>query len=161
MAQRHLRRERSNHTLQATALVHEAYLRLVDQTAAEWGGRAHFFAVAAQAMRRILVDHARNRLAQKRGGEAGRVSLEEVGGCEIPAREGTAGPHEVDLIDLNEALDELGALDAQLVRVVELRYFAGMTVEEAAEVLGVSPRTVKRAWAVARAWLYGRLGRGQ
>lgn len=158
MARRYLLRERSDHTLQPTALVHEAYLRLVDQSSARWSNRTQFFGVAAQAMRRILVDHARGRAAQKRGGNVVRVVLGDPEG-EAVAAEGSAVtlPRDVELIDLDDALRALSAVDPDLVRVVELRYFAGLTVEEAAEVLGVSPATVKRDWVVARAWLFQRL----
>lgn len=158
MAQRYLRRERTDHTLQPTALVNEAYLRLVDQSSARWSNRAQFFGVAAQAMRRILVDHARGRSARKRGGDAVRVVLRETEG-DAAAVDGSAVtvPRDVELIDLDDALRALATLDPALVRVVELRYFAGLTVEEAAEVLGVSPATVKRDWVAARAWLFQRL----
>lgn len=158
MAQRHLRRERSDHTLQPTALVNEAYLRLVDQSAARWRNRSQFLGVAAQAMRRILVDHARGRAAQKRGGDAVRTALGEPEG-DATALDGlvATAPRDVELIDLDDALRALGALDPTLVRVVELRHFAGLTIEEAAEALGVSPATVKRDWVTARAWLFQRL----
>ena len=145
LADSYLRRERPDHTLQPTALVHEAYLRLVDQTV-ELQNRAHFFGVAAQVMRCILVDHARAHQAAKRGGGAHKLSLDEV----AELAEGQA----VDLIALDDALKALAALDPQQSRVVELRYFGGLTVEEAAEVLGVSPATVKRDWTTARAWLH-------
>ena len=158
MAQRYLRHERSDHTLQPTALVHEAYLRLVDQSSARWNSRAQFFGVAAQAMRRILVDHARGRSTRKRGGDAVRVVLGEPDG-DAAAFDGSAVtvPRDDELIDLDDALRALAVLDPPLVRVVELRYFAGLTVEETAEVLGVSPATVKRDWVAARAWLFRRL----
>jgi RNA polymerase sigma factor (TIGR02999 family) len=144
-AQRYLRREAPGHTLQTTALVHEAYLRLVDQRQARWESRSQFFGVAAQLMRRILVDHARRHHAGKRGGSA-------IG---VPLEEGTAAAHErdVDVVALDEALTRLAALDERQARVVELRYFTGLGIEETAEVLGVSPATVKREWAIARAWL--------
>jgi RNA polymerase sigma factor (TIGR02999 family) len=158
MARRYLRRERPDHTLQPTALVHEAYLRLVDQSSARWSNRTQFFGIAAQAMRRILVDHARGRAARKRGGDVVRVALGEPEG---PTSQGEAFavtvPRDVELIDLDDALRELTALDPHLVRVVELRYFAGLTIEETAEVLDVSPATVKRDWVAARAWLFQRL----
>lgn len=144
-ARRHLRRERPGHTLQTTGLVHEAYLRLVDQREANWQNRAQFFAIAAQMMRRVLVDHARSRHAGKRGGSAIHVTLEEA---TAPAEEPG-----VDLIELDEALTRLAALDPQQARVVELRYFTGLGIEETAQVLGVSPATVKREWTIARAWL--------
>lgn len=159
MAARYLRRERADHTLQPTALVHEAYLRLVDQTSARWANREQFFAIAAQAMRRILVDHARGHDAQKRGGDVVRVPLGDAGDAEggpLAAAPSTA-PREVALVDLDEALRELAGLDPELVKVVELRYFAGLTIEETAAARGISPATVKRDWAAARAWLFRRL----
>jgi RNA polymerase sigma factor (TIGR02999 family) len=140
-----LRGEREGHTLQPTALVNEAYLRLVNQHDVVWQNRAHFLAVAGRLMRRILVDHARTRARQKRGGLMTRVTLDD-------ARIG-AVERDLDLMALDNALTELKAVDEQLSSIVELRYFGGLTVEEAAEVLGVSPRTVDRAWATARAWL--------
>jgi RNA polymerase sigma factor (TIGR02999 family) len=144
-ARRHLRAERANHTLQATELVNEAYLRLVDQRQARWQNRAQFFGIAAQAMRRILVDHERSRHAAKRGGSAIQLPLEEA--------HDVAEASDVDLMDLDEALTRLAALDPQQGRIVELRYFSGMSIEETAEVLGISPATVKRDWSMARAWL--------
>ena len=144
-AARYLRRERPGHTLQTTALIHEAYIRLIDQKNVRWQNRAHFFAIAAQLMRRILVDHARSRQAAKRGGSDIKLPLEEA----MIASEG----REVDLVALDEALERLAAIDPQQSRVVELKFFSGMTVEETAEVLDVSPRTVKRDWNVAKAWL--------
>jgi len=146
LARGYMRRERPDHTLQATALVHEAYLRLMEEQAVDWQGRAHFFAVAAQLMRRILVDHARARQAAKRGGDAPRISLEEDF---VYAEEKSGG-----LVDLDEALARLAELDPRQSRIVELRFFGGLSVEETAEVLGISARTVKRDWNVARAWLY-------
>jgi RNA polymerase sigma factor (TIGR02999 family) len=145
-ASRAMRREGGAHTLQATALVHEAYLRLVDQSRVEWKNRAHFFGVAAQAMRRILVDHARARHADKRGGGQAAVSLENVGAQE----EGDAA---TDVLALHDALQKLAAVDPDQARLVELRYFGGLSIEETAEALGVSISTVKREWAVARAFL--------
>jgi RNA polymerase sigma factor (TIGR02999 family) len=147
-AARYLRRERPGHTLQPTALVHEAYLRLVGHPGA-WRNRSQFFGVASNLMRRILVDHARRRRAAKR--DAVRVALDDavVGAAE----------RDVDLVCLDAALEELSALDARQGRVVELRYFGGLTLEEAAEVLGVSVATVKREWTLARAWLFDRLRR--
>jgi RNA polymerase sigma factor (TIGR02999 family) len=142
----YLRRERAEHTLQPTALVHEAYLRLVGYQA-PWRTRSQFFGVASNLMRQILVDHARRRRAAKR--DAVRVALDEAA---APAAE-----REVDLVRLDDALSELSALDARQGRVVELRYFGGLTLEEAAEVLGVSVATVKRDWTLARAWLFDRL----
>jgi RNA polymerase sigma factor (TIGR02999 family) len=146
LAKRYLRHERPGHTLQTTALVHEAYLKLVDQKKASWQNRVQFFATAAKVMRHILVDHARSRRAYKRGGDYCRLSLDEA---VISSEEKDA-----DLLTLNEALDSLAVLDPQQGRVVELRVFGGLTVEETAEALGVSPRTVKREWSMARAWLH-------
>jgi RNA polymerase sigma factor (TIGR02999 family) len=144
-AARYLRRERPGHTLQTTALIHEAYLRLIDQRSVRWQNRAHFFAISAQLMRRILVDHARSRQAAKRGGSNIKLPLEE----EMIASAG----REVDMVALDEALERLAAMDPQQSRVVELRFFSGLSVDETAEVLGVSTRTVKRDWNVAKAWL--------
>jgi RNA polymerase sigma-70 factor, ECF subfamily len=146
-AERAMRREGAEHTLQATALVHESYLRLVDQRRVEWRNRAHFFAIASTIMRRVLVDHARARLTAKRGGHADRVSLSAA---EPATPEGT---DEADLLALHDALEKLTALDPDQARLVELRYFGGLTIEETAEALSISPATVKREWAVARAWL--------
>jgi len=143
------RRERLNHTLQATALVHEAYMRLVDQSRVGWENRAHFFGSAARLMRQILVDHARSHNAAKRGGGEIKVSLAEDMAL--------AGPRELDLIALDVALDELAALDEQQSRIVEMRFFGGLSIEETAEVLGVAPATVKRDWNTAKAWLYRRM----
>ena len=148
-----LRRERPDHTLQPTALVHEAYLRLADEPDARWENRAHFLAVAAQAMRRILVDHARGRNAQKRG--SGEV-LRPLDGIDVEAF--SAGPA-IDLLALDEALARLALLDARQARVVELRFFGGLTVEETAAVTGLSDRTVKREWQMARAWLRREMAR--
>lgn len=144
-AARALRRESAGHTLQATDLVHEAYLRLVDQRRVRWAGRAQFFGLAAQTMRRVLVDHARTRHAAKRGGGAQQITLDDTAAAE------DAGG--VDVLALDDALGRLAALDARQARVVELRYFAGLGIEQAAEVLGVSAATIKRDWTVARAWL--------
>ncbi len=152
-AARYLRRERPGHTLQTTALIHEAYLRLIDQKNVRWQNRAHFYAISAQLMRRILVDHARSRQAAKRGGSDIKLPLEEA----IIASEG----REVDLVALDEALERLAAIDQQQSRVVELRFFSGLSVEETAEVLGVSPRTVKRDWNVAKAWLRREISEGE
>jgi len=151
LARAHMRRERADHTLQATALAHEAYMRMVDLDRIDWRDRAHFFAVAAGVMRRILIDHARKRRAARRGGGAPHVPLEE--GLRL------AADRPDELVDLDEALERLAALDTRQARIVELRFFGGLSVEEAAVVLGVSPRTVKREWAVARAWLRAELGR--
>jgi len=144
-----MRRERSDHTLQATALVHEAYMQLVDQSRVNWQNRAHFFGVAAQLMRRILVDHARNQGAQKRGGNQQVLSIDESIG--MPS------VNEVAFDELDEALSRLQALDAGQARIVELRFFGGLTVEEVAEVIGVSTATVEREWRMARAWLHHQL----
>jgi RNA polymerase sigma factor (TIGR02999 family) len=151
LASHAMRREQAGHTLQPTAIAHEAYMRLVDQHRVDWQGRAHFFAVAAEMVRRILVDHARRRGRLKRGGNAQREPLSV-------AMNGAAGA-DADLLDLDAALEELAALDARQARVVELRFFGGLTVEETAHVLEVSPRTVKGDWTVARAWLRDRLDR--
>ena len=148
-AERAMRAQPPGHTLQATALVHEAYLRLVHREGAEWNGRAHFFGVAAKAMRSILVDHARGRGAAKRGGGADPITLANV--------EDTGG-QDMDVLDLNEALERLAALDPRKGSLVELRYFAGLNLEEAAAALGVSPATAKREWRLARAWLRRELG---
>jgi len=146
LASRYLRQERPGHTLQTTALVHEVYLKLVDQKNANLQNRVQFFAVAAQVMRHILVDYARSRKASKRGGGYCRLSLDEG---VLSSEENDA-----DLLSLNEALNSLEAIDSQQSRVVELRVFGGLTVEETAEALGISPRTVKREWSMAKAWLH-------
>ena len=151
LANRYLRRERSDHTLQPTALVHEAYLKLVDQKNVKWQNRAHFFGVAANMMRRILVDHARKHTADKRGGVAEKLPLEE----EILLV--SSDEKSMELLALDEALENLAKIDEQKSRIVELRYFGGLSVEETAEVLGVSPITVKRQWRMAKAWLYGQI----
>jgi RNA polymerase sigma factor (TIGR02999 family) len=144
-----MRRERGEHTLQATALVHEAYLRLVDQRRVEWRNRAHFFGIAAQMMRRVLVDHARARLSAKRGGDARQVTLERV----IDAGEAEGADAGLEVLALHEALERLSVLDPLQARLVELRYFGGLNIDETAEALGISSATVKREWAIARAWL--------
>jgi len=149
LAARQLRGERSDHTLRPTALVHEVFLRLKDQHQGALQNRVQFFALAAQAMRRILLDYARARHAAKRAGSHERVSLSDQ-----PASEGA---RDLDVIALNAALEELQAIDPEKVRLVELRFFAGLNVEEVAEVLGVSPSTVAREWRLAKAWLYRRL----
>jgi RNA polymerase sigma-70 factor (ECF subfamily) len=147
-----LRRERSGHTLQPTALVHEAYLRLVNQDRAVWRNRAQFFAIASEIMRRILVDRARARSMRKRSGQWSRVSLvDDVA---------SASPREVDLLDLDAALDELAALDRRKARVAELRFFTGLSLEEIGLVLDISLATTMRDWQAARAWLFKRLTRG-
>jgi RNA polymerase sigma factor (TIGR02999 family) len=142
----HLRRERSDHTLQATALVHEAYLRLVHQHSVDWRNRAHFFAIAAEMMRRILVNYAVQQHADKRGGKAERFSLDDATSL--------AAQSEVDLLLLDEALRKLATFDVSQARIVELRFFGGLTVEEVAEVLEISESTVKREWRAAKAWLH-------
>jgi RNA polymerase sigma factor (TIGR02999 family) len=151
IAARHLRRERSDHTLQSTALVHEAWLRLADQNNTSWQDRAHFFAAAARLIREILVDHARKRLRLKRN--AGRPALALDESLDVP--------HEkhIHLDQLDDALTALAAHDESLARIVELRFFAGLSIAETAEVVGVSPATLKREWAVARSWLYRELTR--
>jgi len=149
IARHHLNRERASHTLQTTALVHEAYLKLIDHNSVDWKNRAHFFAIASQAMRRILIDHARKQIAEKRGGDGEKISLDEIDAIAIKPDQ--------TLLALDEALNELEKIDRQQSRIIELRYFGGLTVEETAEVLQISPRTVAREWAMARAWLYGNL----
>ncbi len=151
MADRYLRLESPGHTLQPTALVHEAYLRLIDQTQVTWQNRAHFFGVAAQMMRRILVDHARTKKREKRGGPARKLSLDEVMNL---SKERAA-----DLVLLDDALEALNTIDPRKSRVVELRFFGGLSVEEAAEALDVSPQTVMRDWKLAKAWLYQEIKR--
>jgi len=150
IASRQLRHEHREHTLDPTALVHEAYLRLVDQRSATWENRAQFFGVVAQVMRRILVDYARARYAKKRGGSAVLVSLEA-------AAAEPSDPQVADIIAIDEALGRLAARDPDQVRIIELRFFAGLSVEETAHVLARSPRTVKREWRLAKAWLYQEL----
>ena len=150
LAAGYMQGESPGHSLQPTALVHEAYVRLIDQRQVKWRNRAHFFGVAASMMRRILVDHARARRAEKRGGDMEKVTL---AGDEIAAE----GPNEVDVLALHEALERLAAFDPQQERVVELRYFGGLTIEEAAEVMGISPATVVRDWTFAKAWLRAEL----
>ncbi len=149
LAASYMRRERPDHTLQATALVHEAFLKLVEQRSVNWQSRAHFFGVAAQLMRRILIDHARGHLRQKRGGEHKKVSLDEAF---IFSEQQSA-----ELLAVDESLTRLSKMDQRQGRVVELRFFGGLSVEEAAEVLGISPKTVKRDWSIAKAWLYADL----
>jgi len=145
LARAYLRHERQGHTLESTALVHEAYMRLVDQRDVQWHSRNQFFGIAASLIRRILVDHARARLAAKRGGSSVKLPLDEaMAAAEI---------RDLDLIALNDALRALGNTDEQQARIVELRYFAGLTIEETAEVVGISPATVKRDWLVAKAFL--------
>lgn len=146
IAHNQLRYERANHTLNTTALVHEAYLKLVEQPEAEWENRAHFYAVAAQAMRRILVDYARKHRAQKRGGGAEKLPLDEA---LVMAPERAE-----ELLALDEALAQLETLDARHAQIVEYRFFGGLTIEETANVLNLSPATVKRDWTLAKAWLH-------
>lgn len=150
LAASHLSAERSDHTLQPTALVHEAYVRLIDQRTTDWKDRLHFFSIASRIIRRILIDHARARLADKRGGDRTLVSL---------ADHDVAGPApDVDLLALDEAMEELALLDERQARIVELRYFGGCTLEEIAGLLDLGRRTVDRDWQAARAWLFLRLG---
>jgi RNA polymerase sigma factor (TIGR02999 family) len=151
LAGAYLRRERSDHTLQSTALVHEAFMRLVNQQDVRWQSRAHFFAIAAQMIRRILVDYARSQHAEKRG--AGAVKLELDAALAIPLKT------DVDLVLLNDALDRLAELDPRQSRLVELRFFAGLSIEETAEVMQLSPATIKREWHSARAWLFREISR--
>jgi len=153
LARRNIRHERAGHTLQPTALVHEAYLKLVDQRQVKWHDRAHFYAVAAQVMRRILVDHARRHAAAKRGGAIAKLSLDDI--------ISTAPAPNVDFVLLDDLLERLATFDERQSRVVELRFFGGLTVEETAEALNVSPATVKSDWRVARAWLYSELQGGE
>ncbi len=146
LARHYMQSEKPGHSLQATALVNEAYIRLVDQQRVDWKNRAHFFGAAAQIIRRVLVDHARSRGRLKRGGDDVRVTFD-----------GDIGPRsevQGDLVALDDALNQLAKLDPQQARVVELRYFTGLSIEETAEALGISPATVKRDWATARAWLF-------
>ena len=151
VASRQLRKERADHTLQPTALVHEAYIRLVDQRQVDWQNRAHFFGVAANVMRRILVDHARRHGASKRGEGVRCVSIDE-------AKDVAAASNEIPVLALDQALDRLEKVDSELAKIVELRAFGGLTIEEAAHVLSVSPSTAKRDWRTAKAWLNRELG---
>lgn len=141
-----LNKERRNHTLQTTALVHEAYLRLIDQNSIDWQNRAHFFALSATMMRRILVNYAKDRHRLKRGGKEENLPLDEALHVAVKDRE-------IDLLDLDRALDELAKLDERQARIVELRYFSGLTINETAEVLKISKATVKREWTMAKSWL--------
>lgn len=152
LAAYYMRRERPGHTLQTSALVNEAYMRLVDYSQMRWQSRAHFFAVAAQAMRRILVEHARKRHFAKRGGGAVKVSFDEAA---IVSQEQAA-----DLVALDDALTSLEAMDERKARIVELRYIGGLNIEETAEVLSISPATVQREWRAAKAWLYREIKEG-
>jgi len=149
VAAQYLRRQRPDHTLQPTALVNEAYLKLIDITGVNWQDRAHFFAFASQTMRHILVDYARAQAREKRGGAARKLSLDEAVSYSTET--------EVDLLSLDEALRELAALDDQQGKIVELRFFGGLTIEETAVVLRISPATVKREWRIAKAWLFKRM----
>lgn len=149
VAQRQLAGERPNHTLQATALVNEAYLRLIEQHSVDWRNRAHFFSIAAEMMRRILVNHAINRKAQKRGAGETRLSLDEAVSF--------SNEREIDLVLLDEGLKRLAQFDPDQARIVELRFFGGLTVEEVADVMGVSEITIKREWRAAKAWLQSQL----
>jgi RNA polymerase sigma-70 factor (ECF subfamily) len=154
LAANYLRHERPGQTLQATALVHEAFLRLNAEKNHPWHNRTHFLAIAALSMRQILVQRARARHAEKRGGGAQRITLDETALAGVPATE----PPGIDVLALDAALERLAALDPQQAKIVELRYFGGMTVEEVGEELDISPATVKRHWTLARAWLRGELG---
>jgi RNA polymerase sigma factor (TIGR02999 family) len=147
LARHYLRQERKNHTLQSTALVHEAYLRFKGANVPEWQDRAHFFGIAARIMREILVEHARGHKAAKRGGDAPRLTLDGAALAFVK-------PSDLDVLELDIALTELAKLDEQQSRIVELRFFAGLSIEDTSEVLGLSPATVKRDWVVAKAWLY-------
>lgn len=167
LAQSHLRRERPGHTLQRTVLVHEAFLRLVNQKEVQWQGRAHFLGLASRLMRRILVDHARARLAAKRGDGAHHVSFDDAIGTPDGEVEIDSDPEAplvtpdqpmIDLVALDDALIRLEAMDPQQGKIVELRFFGGLTMEETAQALGISVATVKRDWAVAKAWLHRELG---
>lgn len=154
VAKRNLAGQRSDHTLQATALVHEAYMRLVNRKQSQWQDRTHFFALAAQMMRQILVDHARGRNAAKRGGGALTVTLDDEAA-------GAGGTINVDLIDLDTAMKKLALLDPRQSQLVELRFFGGLSIEEAARVINISPATGKREWATARVWLHHAMTSGQ
>jgi len=151
LAHHYMSRERAGHTLQTTALVNEAFVRLVNRKSVQWQNRAHFFGIAAQLMRTILVDHARSHACAKRGGGAGKLELDEA----LAVSQQKAA----EVIALDDALNELALIDPQQSRIVELRFFGGLTVEEAAEVLHVSPATIKREWSSAKAWLYRELAK--
>jgi RNA polymerase sigma factor (TIGR02999 family) len=151
LAQARLRQERQGHTLQATALVHEAYVRLVDLDQLTFSDRTHFFAIAARVMRQILVDHARRKRSDKRGGGATMITLGGVSAASL------SKALDVDVLDLDTALEDLAVVDARAARIVELKFFVGLTLEETAEAVGVSHATVEREWAVAKAWLFRRL----
>lgn len=151
LARHYLRLERPDHTLQSTALVHEAFVRLVGQNPPEWKSRAHFYGVAARLMRQILVDHARNHGAAKRGGDSIKLTLNEA---LVHSK-----VKDVDILALDDALNNLAQINAQQSQIVELRFFSGLSIEDTSEVLGVSPATVKRGWTVARAWLFREMNR--
>ena len=151
LAHYYLQRERSGHTLQSTALVHEAYMRMLGQKLPDWQNRAHFFGVAARLMRQILVEYARGHQASKRGGDACKVALDE--GALVPQKT------DVDVILLDDALQDLAKLDEQQSRIVELRFFAGLSIEDTSEVMGISPATVSREWTTARIWLHREISR--
>lgn len=153
LAGNYLRRERSDHTLQPTALVHEAYMKLIDQKKVKWQNRAHFFGIAAQVMRRILMDHARKHSAEKRGGEAEKLPIEE----EILV---VSHGRSAELLALDEALEKLAQFDETKAKIVELRYFGGLSIEETAEVMGVSVPTINRHWRMAKAWLHAEVSGG-
>ena len=153
LAAAYLRRERSNHTLQSTALVHEAFMRMVHQQDVQWKNRAHFFAICAQMIRRILVDYARSQHAEKRGSGAAKLALDDA--MAVPQAPAT----DVDLLGLNDALDRLAEMDERQSRIVELRFFAGLSIEETAEVMHLSPASIKREWQTARAWLFREMTR--
>jgi RNA polymerase sigma factor (TIGR02999 family) len=153
LARHYLRQERPGHILQTTALVNEAWIRLINWPDASWQNRAHFIGLAAQLMRRVLVDEARRRQAQKYGGDAVHVSLANA--------EGIAHEKNADLVALDDALNELAKFDERLSRIVELRFFGGLSLEETAEALNISPRTVQREWSLAQAWLFRELRRGE
>ena len=152
LANHYLQRERSDHTLQSTALVHEAYLRLAGPNAPQWQNRAHFFGIAARVMRQILVEYARAHGAAKRGGTGVyKITLDDA--LELPSQS------DVDVVALDDALNRLSDMDPQQSRIIELRFFAGLTIEDTSEVLGISPATVKRDWTSARAWLHREIAR--
>jgi len=153
LARHYMNRERAGHTLQTTALVNEAYLRLINRKQVHWQNRAHFFAIAAQLMRSILVDHARSHAYAKRGGGARKIALDEA----LAVSQQRAA----DVVALDDALKRLAEIDQQQSRIVELKFFGGLTIEETAEVLGLSPATIKREWSTAKAWLYHELSRNE
>jgi RNA polymerase sigma factor (TIGR02999 family) len=161
MARRHLRHERDSHTLQRTALVHEAFLRMVDQQQVDWESRTQFYGLASQMMRRILVDHARRRAAAKRGDGAPHVDLDAVMQEEGEDSAPPAQEAEIDFAAVDDALKRLEVLDPQQGKLVELRFFGGLSIKETADIIGVSPATVKREWAIARAWLQREITAGE